>query len=62
MEAQHNLGIIFHNGKGVTQNSREAAKWYQKAATQGHLEAQLNLGLMYSKGDGVPHDYVLSHM
>ena len=53
-DAQHNLGIVSHNGQGVPQDTYEAAKWYRKAADQGHVQAQLNLGLMYSTGDGVP--------
>ena len=30
--AQYNLGLIYANGKGVTQDYKEAVKWYRKAA------------------------------
>ncbi len=40
----------------------EAAKWYRKAAEQGHANAQYNLGIMYDNGQGVPQDYVQAHM
>ena len=30
--AQFNLGLMYENGKGVTQDYKEAAKWFQKAA------------------------------
>ncbi|MDA9260795.1 sel1 repeat family protein, partial [Puniceicoccaceae bacterium] len=45
------------NGRGVPQDDVEAAKWYRKAAEQGHVEAQYNLGYMYDFGyGGVPED------
>ena len=35
---------------------KEAAKWYRKAAEQGHAIAQLKLGVMRLIGQGVPKD------
>jgi hypothetical protein len=37
----------------VAQSYTEAAKWYRKAAEQGHAEAQVQLGVLYSNGLGV---------
>ncbi|MDO4894443.1 tetratricopeptide repeat protein [Moraxella sp.] len=34
-----------------------AAKFYTKAAEQGHVKSQYNLGTMYNDGQGVPKDY-----
>jgi uncharacterized protein len=51
--AQHNLGYMYHSGKGVTQDYAEAVKWYRKAADQGLAIAQTNLGVKYAKGDGI---------
>jgi len=51
--AQHNLGVMYENGLGVTQNYAEAVKWYRKAADQGFASAQLNLGFMYENGLGI---------
>jgi hypothetical protein len=54
--AQHVLGWLYDNGKGVPQDYAEAAHWFQKAADQGHADAQNNLGLLYRNGQGVPQD------
>jgi len=49
-----------YNDKGYKfekdKNYVEAAKWYKKAAEQGHADAQLSLGDAYSNGKGVPED------
>jgi TPR repeat protein len=41
--AQHLLGLMYAQGKGVSQNYWEAAKWYRKAVEQGYTEAQNSL-------------------
>ncbi|MEJ2135228.1 MAG: tetratricopeptide repeat protein [Desulfofustis sp.] len=51
------MGVMYHTGKGVPQDFKEAIKWYQKAAEQGHNDAQNNLGVMYHIGEGVTQDY-----
>jgi len=35
-----------------------AAKWYRKAAEQGHADAQNNLGVMYATGKGVTQNNI----
>jgi TPR repeat protein len=55
--AQSQLGMMYGNGKGVTQNSQEAVKWYTKAAEQGNVKAQCRLGFMYENGCYVIQDY-----
>jgi TPR repeat protein len=57
-EAQFRLGLMYREGKGVTQDVKEAAAWLSKAAEQGQVEAQENLGLSYAKGLGVERDWV----
>lgn len=52
-ETAYEEGLRFYFGKEVRQNFTEAAKWFRKAAEQGHAKAQFNLGLMYGKGEGV---------
>ena len=54
--AQHNLGIMYDNGKIVARDAAKAVEWYEKAALQGVSQSQTNLGIMYAKGDGVPRD------
>jgi TPR repeat protein len=41
----------------VPQGFEAAARWYEKAANQGHSGSQHNLGLCYSQGTGVAQDY-----
>jgi len=57
VSAQLALGVIYENGQGVPQDSKEAAKWYRLAAEQGNANAQKNLGVMYAYGRGVLQDY-----
>ncbi|HXJ42486.1 MAG TPA: tetratricopeptide repeat protein [Bryobacteraceae bacterium] len=56
-QAQYLVGAMLSgvDGVGVKENAAEAAKWFRKAADQGHAEAQLILGLLYAKGDGGLH-------
>jgi len=51
--AQHSLGTMFEQGRGVAQSDMEAARWCRKAADQGHALAQNNLGTMFYEGRGV---------
>ncbi len=44
------------NGRGVTKDPTQAAKWFRKAAEQGHARAQQSLGFAYLDGEGVPQD------
>jgi uncharacterized protein len=60
--SQSSLGYLFHEGKGVRQNSRRAAKWYGLAASQGEPTAQSFLCEMYWRGDGLKRNLVLALM
>jgi hypothetical protein len=51
-----NLGVCYESGEGVDQDEAEAAKWFCKAAEQGHSGAQYNLGICYESGQGVDQD------
>jgi TPR repeat protein len=55
--AQFNIGLMYHFGRGVAKDYKEAANWYRKAAEQGYAEAQLALSLMCCLGEGVTQDY-----
>ena len=61
-DAQHNLGLMYANGRGVPQDYKTAVKWLRLAAEQGDASAQGTLGLLYGMGQGVPEDYVYAHM
>ena len=56
--ARYNLGVLYHQGLGVEQDTAEAIRWYQAAADLKHPEAQYNLGIAYIEGIGVPYDPV----
>lgn len=56
-DAQYNFGICCLFGRGVEQSYAEAAKWFRKAAEQGHVEAQYNLAICYNYGEGVAYSY-----
>lgn len=56
-EAQFRLGNMYAEGKAVTNDFTEAAKWFHKAAEQGQVQALYTLGVMYTGGLGVPVDY-----
>ena len=51
--AQYNLGWVYQNGKGASQDYQEAIRYYKLAAEQGFAGAQYSLGLMYYRGEGV---------
>ncbi len=39
--AQYDLGVLYSNGHGVTQNIVQAHKWYSLAAANGHEDAAM---------------------
>ena len=55
--AQLALGELYLKGQGVPADSREAVKWFRRAADQFQPEAAYNLGAMSFNGIGVPQDY-----
>jgi len=57
-DAQLFLGVMYHQGNGVTKDILQAVNWYRKAGDQGEAAAQFNLAMMYINGDGVPKDAV----
>ena len=57
---QHNTTCT--NRQEISQDDKEAGKWYRLAAEQEFAPAQYNLGVMYTNGQGVPKDSVSAHM
>ena len=56
-EAQYQLGVIYGRGNAAApEDDVEAAKWYRKAAEQGHEAAQARTALMYAYACGVARD------
>ena len=59
-EAQANVGYMYEEGLGVTQQFDTAVSWYKKAAASGSMQANHNLGMMFAEGKGVPQSWVRS--
>ena len=55
--AQYHVGMLYHKGRGVSQDDVQARKWYAKIAAQGQVKAQFSLGTLYFNGEGGPKDY-----
>ena len=47
---------MYYRGRGVTQDDRQALRWYRAAAEQGDMDAQYSLGVRYENGQGVLQD------
>lgn len=58
LSTQHEieLAAAYLMGRGVAQDEKQAAYWYQKAAEAGDPEAQKQIGYLYQVGLGVPAD------
>ncbi len=54
--ARYNLGVLYHQGLGVSEDINMAVSWYRAAAEAGHPEAQYNLGIAYIEGIGTRYD------
>lgn len=52
------LGAAYFAGRGVQQDEKQAAYWYEKAANSGDAVAQLQIGYFYEAGIGVTRDPV----
>jgi TPR repeat protein len=59
--ATRELADMYYTGRGVKQDYREAARWYEKLAKLGDARAQTSLGLMYARGYGVKQDLRKAH-
>lgn len=54
--AQFLLACAYEEGEGVTQDYKEAVRYYKLASRQGHIKANVNLGVLYHQGVGVRQD------
>lgn len=57
-EASFNLGVLYEDGLGVSQDLAQALLHYETAAVGGSFKAQYRLGLLYFVGKTVPEDKV----
>ncbi len=49
---------MYAEGRGVSQNYKEAVKWYKLASEHGFAAAKCDLSDMYAKGSGIKKDLV----
>ena len=54
--AQHDLGVLYADGRGVARDYAQAARWFRRAADSGMANAQFNLAVLSERGLGVPAD------
>jgi TPR repeat protein len=52
--AQYSLARLYLEGHGVSQDARQAARWFNLAAEKGHVPSQALLGQLLTTGQGVP--------
>lgn len=57
-EAQANVGYMYEEGLGVSQQLDIAVGWYEKAAASGSMQASHNLGMIFAEGRGAPQSWV----
>ena len=57
--ATRQLAEAYYLGKGVDQDYKQAAQWYEKLAKQGDVQAQTTVGIMYARGYGVDRKSVV---
>ena len=60
--AQSELGSIYAEGRGVTQDFTLARRWWLKAARQRDAFAMSNLGVLFANGLGVERDVVAGYV
>jgi localization factor PodJL len=54
--AEYEVAVRYAEGRGITQNFAEAARWFERAANRGLAPAQYRLGSLLEKGQGVKKD------
>ncbi|MFQ5468576.1 MAG: tetratricopeptide repeat protein [Kiloniellaceae bacterium] len=59
--AAYQIAREFSDGAGRPEDLLEAARWYLRAARQGHPRAQSDLAMLLAKGRGVAQDYTRAY-
>ena len=52
-DLQYAVGYYYENGINTEVDFKQAAEWYEKAASKNHVEALMHLGIFYAQGKGV---------
>jgi Sel1 repeat len=60
-KAMNALGYMYQEGKGVTQDYKEAHTWFYKAIQNGSMDAAIHQGILFKKGLGSPVDLTIAY-
>ena len=55
--AMNEMGVLYHNGRGVDQSFSNAMAWYEEAADHDNSDAWVNIGILYDFGHGADVNY-----
>ena len=58
--AQYELAQRLLDGRGIAQDQKAAARWFEQAANAGFAPAQYRIAALYEKGVGAPKDLALA--
>lgn len=53
-DAQHALGVLYLQGRGVAKNASEAARLFERAAQNGSSVGEVEYAILLFNGEGVP--------
>ena len=54
--AQHDLGVLYLQGRGVPKDASQAAEWFRRAADNGDLAGEVEFAILLFNGTGLPKD------
>jgi localization factor PodJL len=54
--AEYEVGTRYADGRGLSRNPEEAARWFERAANAGFAPAQFRLASLNEKGEGLKKD------
>lgn len=57
LDARMRLGLMFHQGDGVSRDPEQAARWFRLAASEKLPAGQAALGYLHEQGMGVEQDF-----
>jgi TPR repeat protein len=57
LDARMRLGLMFHEGEGVSRDPTQAAHWFRLAASEKLPAGQAALGYLHEQGMGVEQDF-----
>ncbi|SDA97657.1 tetratricopeptide repeat protein [Mesorhizobium qingshengii] len=60
--AEHNVAVMYVEGRGVPPDKHQAEHWFRQAAEHGIADAHWGLGLLYANDEGDLQDFLLSYV